>query len=54
MYVINITDLNATNDFDNITDYSININNCTITENLFVSIIPTLILTITCGLSVYV
>ena len=54
MYVTNITDLNATNDYDTITDFSININNCTITENLIVSFIPTLLLTITCGLSFYV
>ena len=41
MYVLNITD-----DYDNITD------NCTITENNIDTILPTLLLTILCGLSI--
>ena len=49
MYVINVTD------YDNVTDdyndsLSIN-NNCTINENIFDIIIPSLLLTIPCGIS---
>ena len=47
MYLTNITDFNTTNDYDNITD------NCTITENIIDIIIPTLLLTIPCGLDNY-
>ena len=45
MYVTNITD-----DYDNITDLTFT-NNCTVTENNFVIIISTLLLTIQCGVS---
>ena len=45
MYVTKFTD-----DYDNITDLKIT-NNCTNNENIFDGIIPTLLLTIPCGLS---
>ena len=47
MYVLNVTDLNTTNDYDNITD------NCTINENNIDIIIPSILLTIPCGPSVF-
>ena len=61
MYVTSITDVNTTNDYDDITDLnttngyknlSNNItDNCTIIESNIDKIIPTLLLTISCGLS---
>ena len=54
MYVTNITDLNTTNDYDLINDEDTTNNiteNCTITENNIAISIPTLLLTILCGLS---
>ena len=45
MYVLNVTDLNNSNDYDNITD------NCTINESSIDILLPTLLLTIPCGLS---
>ena len=44
MYVINVTDVNTANEYDNIT------NNCTNNENNIDINIPTLLLTIPCGL----
>ena len=52
MYVTNIFDLNTTNDYDNITDYDIITNYFTINENNIDMIIPSLLLTIPCGLSI--
>ena len=53
MNVTDITDLNTTNDCDNITDLkaSNDYNNCTDYENNIDIIIPTLLLTVPCGLS---
>ena len=42
--------LNTLNDYDNNTDLNIT-DNCTINENNFDLIIPTLLITILCGLS---
>ena len=56
MNVLEVTDINTTNDYDKITDiittneYNIT-DNCTINENNMDIIIPTLLLTIPCGLS---
>ena len=41
----NVTDLNSTNDYDNSTD------DCTDNKNNFDIVVPTLLLTIPCGLS---
>ena len=47
MYVTN----NTTIDYDNITDYYIILKNCTNNEDNIDIIIPTLLLTLPCGLS---
>ena len=57
MYVTKITELNTTNDYDNNTDLKTTIiydnltDYCTITENKLDIIIPTILLSIPCGLS---
>ena len=48
MYVLNVTDLNTSKDFNNFTD------NFAINESIIDIIIPTLIITIPCGLSFFV
>ena len=51
MYVLNVTDLNTTNDYGNFSDLSFT-NNCTDKKNIDI-IIPTPLLTIPCGLSFF-
>ena len=51
MYVINITDFNTTNHYDNFSDYNNITNNCTNNESNIDIIIPPLLLTKSCGLS---
>ena len=61
MHVTNITDdyniissiiyTNMSNDYDNITSTNMTLSNCTYNEDNFDIIIPTLLLTIPCGLS---
>ena len=46
MYVTNITDLNFSNDYDNIL-----FTNCTDNKNIIDIFIPTILLTVPCGLS---
>ena len=56
MHVLNVTDLYTTNEYDKLLDlnttddYNIT-DKCTIKENIIDIIIPTLLLTIPCGLS---
>ena len=45
MYVLDVTDLNTTNDYNNIS------NNCTDNENNIDIVLPDLLFTIPCGLS---
>ena len=49
MYVLNVTDLNTTNDYDEITDLNFT-DICKINGNNIDILIPSLVLTIPCGL----